>query len=52
MKAALEEEYRKKVEKHIWMAVPTQKIYKRVHYESKMEEKAKKKRLDKYENAD
>lgn len=34
------------------MAVPQSKIYKRNHYESKMELEAKRQRLLKYENAD
>lgn len=51
-KAAKEEEYRKRTERNIWMAVPQSKIYKRNHYESKMELDAKRKRLEKYEKAD
>lgn len=40
-RAAKEEEFRKKTERNIWMAIPQPKIYKRKAVESKMELEAK-----------
>ena len=51
-KAAKEEEFRKRTERNIWMAVPQPKIYKRKNVESKMELEAKRQRLAKYEASD